>query len=482
MKMKRIASIALAALTAIPALAQVNDHREIKAPPLRAFNMPQPKRIALPNGMVIFLQEDKELPLVRGTAIIRGGARDVEAAKAGMAGIYGGAWRTGGTTTRSGDELDELLESRAASVETGTGMDSSTVSMNVLKQDFDTVFPIFVDVMRNPAFREDKIALAKTQAATGISRRNDEPGGILGRESTKLGYGPNSPYARQAEYATIASITRDDLLAFHKRFVHPNNIVMGFVGDFDAAQMEKKLRAAFGSWAKGPQAPKPTDESTPAKPGIYFIEKQDVTQANIAMVHPGTTRNSPDYPAIVVMNEMFAGGFSGRLMQRLRTQRGLTYGVGGGLGTEWDRSGIFRVQMSTKSGTTLESVEALRNEVQGLLTQPFSDAELALAKESILAANVFTMDTRAKMLNQQMTLEFYGYPSDWYQRYPNLIEKVTLADVARVAKKYVSPDKLAILVVGNPGDFERPLSTLGQVTPIDITIPEPPAGMMPGRR
>ncbi|HEX6158641.1 MAG TPA: pitrilysin family protein, partial [Thermoanaerobaculia bacterium] len=338
--MKRFVSLALAALVSIPALAQVSDHRQIKTPPLRAFNMPQPKRIALPNGMVIFLQEDKELPLIRGTAMIRGGARDIEASRAGMAGIMSGAWRTGGTSTRTGDQLDEQLESRAASVETGVGTDSASVSMNVLKQDFETVFPIFVDILRNPAFRQDKIDLAKTQASTGISRRNDEPGGILGRESTKLGYGPNSPYARQAEYSTIASITRDDLLAFHKRIVHPNNIILGFTGDFDAAQMEKTLRAAFASWPRGPQMTKPADESTPAKPGIYFIEKADVTQANIAMVHPGTTRNSPDYPAIVVMNEMFAGGFSGRLMQRLRTQRGLTYGVGGGLGTEWDRSGI----------------------------------------------------------------------------------------------------------------------------------------------
>jgi zinc protease len=480
---KRIATIAVAALAVAGQLAaQVTDHRQIKTPPLRTFNMPQPKRIALPNGMVIFLQEDKELPLIRGTAMIRGGARDIEASKAGMAGIYGGSWRTGGTATKTGDQLDELLESRAATVETGAGTDSASVSMNVLKQDFDTVFPIFVDVLRNPAFRQEKIDLAKTQANTGISRRNDEPGGILSRESTKLGYGPSSPYARQAEYATIASITRDDLLAFHKRFVHPNNIILGFTGDFDTAQMEKKLRTAFASWPRGPQAAKPVDESTPAKPGIYFVEKGDVTQANIAMVHPGTTRNSPDYPAIVVMNEMFSGGFSGRLMQRLRTQRGLTYGVGGGLGTEWDRSGIFRVQMSTKSGTTLESIEALRNEVQGLLTSPFSEADLALAKESILNAHVFSMDSRAKMLQQQMTLEFYGYPSDWYQRYPSLIEKVTLADVSRVAKKYVTPDKLAILVVGNPGDFERPLSSLGNVTPIDITIPEPPAGSMPARR
>lgn len=467
--------LAVALLAAVSATAQVTDHRQIKTPALRKFSMPQPKRIVLPNGMVIFLQEDHELPLVRGTAIIRGGERDADPAKAGLVGIYGSAWRTGGTTSRTGDELDDFLEARAARVETGGGGDSTSVSMNVLKEDFDTVFPIFLDVLRNPAFRQDKIDLAKTQANTGISRRNDEPGDILAREINKLGYGADSPYARQAEYASIASITRDDLLAFHKRFVHPNNIILGFVGDFDSAQLEKKLRTAFASWAKGPQAPKPVETINPAKPGVYFVAKDDVTQSNISMVHPGTTRRAPDYHATVVLNEIFSGGFSGRLMQRLRSERGLTYGVGGGIGADWDHPGLFKVQMSTKSGTTLESVEALRGEVANLLTSPFTDAELGLAKEAILNAFVFQMDSRVKMLTQQMQLELYGYPTDWYAKYPSMIEKVTAADVAAVAKKYVTPDKLAVLVVGNEKDFERPLSSLGTVTPIDITIPEPGA-------
>lgn len=476
--MRSLHRTALAAAAALLALggqasAQVNDYREIKARPLRSFTMPQPKRVVLPNGMVLFFQEDHELPLIRGTAMIRGGSRDVTAAKAGMVGIYSQAWRTGGTATQTGDQLDEQLEARAARVETGGSTDSTSVSMNVLKEDFGTVFPIFLDILRNPSFRQDKIELGKMQASTGISRRNDEPGEIAGRETTKLGYGANSPYAQQAEYATLAAITRDDLVAFHKRFVHPNNIILGFVGDFDSAQMEKTVRQAVASWARGPQAAKAADVIAPAKPGVYFVAKDDVTQSNISMVHPGTTRNSPDYPAIVVLNEMFSGGFSGRLMQHLRTDRGLTYGVGGGIGSNWDYPGLFRVQMSTKSGTTLESVAALRGEVADLLTKPFSDNELVQAKESILNAHVFSMDSRAKMLTQQMQLELYGFPSDWYQRYPERIAKVTNDDVVRVAKKYVTPDKLAILVVGNEKEFEKPLSSLGTVTPIDITIPEP---------
>lgn len=475
--MKRLASsIALMLFVAAGALAQATTPDQIKSPPLRKFSMPQPKRIALANGMVIFLQEDHELPLIKGAATIRGGARDVPAEKAGLNTIYGQAWRTGGTTTKTGDELDELLESRAARVETGSGVDASTVSLDVLKADFDTVFPIWVDVLRNPAFRQEKIDLAKTQANTAISRRNDEPGQILGREATRLGYGPDSPYARQPEYATIASITRDDLLAFHKQTVHPNNIILAFIGDFNTAAMEKRLRDTFASWPRGPQVAKPDPAAKPAKPGIYFISKEDITQANIAMVHPGTQRNNPDYPAIVVMNEVFSGGFSGRLMQQLRSVRGLTYGAGGSIGAPWDYPGLFRAQMSTKSSTALESIGALRGEIRRMIDSPATAAELSLAKESILNAYVFTMDTREKALQQQVLLELYGFPPDYFVKYPSLIEKVTAEDVARVAKTYLHPDQLAVLVVGNEKDFEKPLSTLGTVTPIDITIPEPGAG------
>lgn len=473
--MRKTAILAATLFLAVSALAQVNDYREIKTPPLRKFSMPQPKRIQLSNGMVIFLQEDRELPLIRGRAVIRGGARNMPAAKAGMAGIYGGAWRTGGTQKQTGDELDQFLESRAAFVETTADNDSTGVSLNVLKGDFDTVFPIWVELMRNPAFREEKIELAKTQARTGISRRNDEPGGIIGRESGKLGYGPDSPYARQSEYATIASITRDDLLAFHKQTTHPNNIILSFIGDFDAAKLEKKLRDTFSSWPRGPQVAKPDPNAKAAKPGVYFIAKDDVTQANIAMVHAGTERNNPDYPALVVMNEVFSGGFSGRLMQSLRSQKGLTYGVGGGVSAPWDYPGLFRVQMATKSETTLEAIEALRGEVRRLVNDPVTEAELSLAKESILNAYVFTMDTREKALNQRVLLEYYGFPADYFEKYPGLIQQVTAADVQRVAKKYVHPDSLAVLVVGKEAAFEKPLSTLGPVTPIDITIPPPPA-------
>ena len=198
---------AVALLSAGVAGAQVNDYREIKAPPLHPMQVPQPKRVQLGNGMVLFLMEDHELPLIRASADIRGGARDVPAGKTGLAGIYGSVWRTGGTKSKTGDELDDFLEARAARVETGVDEDSTSISLDVLKGDFDTVFPIFLDLLRNPEFRQDKIDLAKTQANTSIARRNDDPMALGNREANKLVYGADSPYARQPEYATIAAVT-----------------------------------------------------------------------------------------------------------------------------------------------------------------------------------------------------------------------------------------------------------------------------------
>src|SRR6516225_3986109 len=203
------------------AKAQLSDWKQIQIPPLPAFHPQEPRRVQLPNGMVIFLQEDHELPLISGTARIRGGSREEPASKAGLVSIYGEVWRTGGTKTRTGDELDDYLEAHAARVETAGSIDSTMISWDCLKANFDEVFKVFVELLQEPAFREDKLPLAKNQLDTGIARRNDQPGGIASREAVKLGYGGASPYARQPEYATVAAVTRDDLVNWYHTYVNP---------------------------------------------------------------------------------------------------------------------------------------------------------------------------------------------------------------------------------------------------------------------
>jgi zinc protease len=459
--------------------AQAAAWEQIPIPKLPEFKPQQPKRIEFPNGMVVFLQEDHELPLIDGAARVRGGSFEVPANKAGLAEIYGEVWRTGGTKTMNGDQMDDFLEQRAAKLETGDGMDFTSVSWSCLKEDFDDVFKLFVDLLQNPAFRADKIDIAKKGLYTAISRRNDEPAQIAYREAAKLVYGPNSPYARIPEYATVAAIRQDELVNWHRTHVHPNNIILGVVGDFDAAAMEARLRQAFGQWQKGPPVKKPEVPPNPAKPGYYLVDKTDVNQSNIHMVGVGTTRRDPDYYAISVFNEAFGGGFSSRLFSDIRSTKGLAYGVGGGVGTAWDHPGTLRIVMGTKSQTSAAAIEALDEEIAQLRVKPISEEEIKRAKDGILNSFIFNFDTPAKVLQEKMTYEFYGYPLDFLETYQKKIEQVTKEDVARVADKYMHREKMSVLVVGNAKEFDKPLSAFGPVTTLDISIPPPPPGVTP---
>jgi zinc protease len=449
--------------------------KQIPIPPLPAFHPQEPTRIELPNGMVVFLQEDHELPLIDAVARIRGGSRSEPADKTGLVSLYGEVWRTGGTKAETGDQLDDYLEIRAAKVETDGDADSTTISLSCLKPDFNDVFKVFADLLREPAFRADKLDLAKKELDDSISRRNDEIGDIARREAAKLAYGANNPYVREPEYATVATVTREDLVQWHDNYVHPNNIILGVVGDFDSKQMEAKLREAFGGWERA-SVPKPPEiEFTPAKPGYYLVKKEDVNQSWIRMVGLGTTRKNPDYYAIEVFNEAFGGGFSARLIQSIRTAQGLAYAVGGGIGTRFDHPGMLQLVVATKSGSTVQAIKALDEQIDELKTSPISETEIKRAKDMILNAFVFNFDTPDKVLRERMAYEFYGYPADFLEQYRAGIERVTVADVARVAAKYIHKDQLAVLVAGNTAHFDKPLTSLGPVKDVDISIP-PMAG------
>lgn len=478
MKTFQRTALILIALTCMTAFAQTN-WKQIPVPPLPAFHPQEPKRIQLPNGMVIFLQEDHELPLIDGVARIHGGSRSEPDSKAGLMDIYGEVWRTGGTAKQTGDQLDDFLEIRAARVEAAATADSTILSWSCLKTDFDPVFAVFNDLLRNPEFRQDKIDLAKGEEFDSISRRNDDVGSIAGREMVKLAYGKDNPYATDPEYATVATITRQDLLDWHKAHVSPNNIIVGIVGDFDSAQMEAKLREAFGAWPQGPAYKEPEIQFHPAKPGYYLVPKEDVNQSNIRMVGLGTERSNPDYFAIQVFNDAFGGGFQSRLFRNLRTAKGLAYGVGGGIGTAFDHPGILQIAMGTKSQSTVEAIQGIYQEIDNLKPHPLTVEEVKDAKDSILNSFVFNFDSPDKVLRERMAYEFYGYPPDFLEKYRAGIEKVQPADVARVAEKYLHTDQLSVLVVGNTKEFDKPLSTLGPVTTLDISIPPPP-GEKPG--
>jgi zinc protease len=446
---------------------------KIPVPRLHAFNPHQPQRIELKNGIVIFLQEDHELPFVSGSVTIPGGARDEDPAKAGLVGLYGQAWRTSGAKL-NGDALDDLLEAKAAHIETGGDVDSTAVSWDSLKGDSDQVLSLALDLLFHPNFSAEKLELAQQQAATGIVRRNDDEAEIAGRESAKLVYGPNSPYTRQPELATIGAVTVDDLKAWHDQTIG-GKLIVSISGDFDPAAMEAKLRAAFEPLPAVKITPSRHDDFAGPKPGVFFIDKEDVNQSNVEIVGLGTDRRNPDVPALAVMNEILGGSFASRLFQKIRTEKGLAYAVGGGYGYAWDHPGEFRVMVLTKSASTVEATNAALAEIDGLTNRPFTDEELARAKDNILNSFLFRYDTREKVLAERVRLEFYGYPADYLETYRAALEKVTVPDLNAVAKKYIHPGKLAILVVGNGPEIKPSLEELklGPAQKVDVTIPMP---------
>ena len=453
---------------------------KIPIPKLHDFKPQQPKRIELKNGIVLFLQEDHELPFVSGSVLIPGGSRDEDPAKVGLVGLYGQAWRTSGTAKLDGDQLDNLLEAKAAHIETEGGEDSTALAWDSLKGDADQVFALALDLLLHPKFNPEKLELAQQQAATAIVRRNDDESEIAERESAKLVYGANSPYTRQPELSTIGRVTVDDLKSWHDRTIG-GKLIVGISGDFDPVAMEAKLRAAFEGLPPVKPTPARNDVFAGPTPGISFIDKEDVNQSNVQIMGLGTDRHNPDVPTLAVMDEILGGSFASRLFQKVRTELGLAYEVGGGMSFAYDHPATFRVVVLTKSASTVDATRATLAEIAGLTTKPFTQEELDRAKDNILNSFLFRYDTRDKVLAERERLEFYGYPADYLERYKAGLEKVTLADLNAVAKKYIHPEKLALLVVGNEPEIKPGLDELklGPVHVVDITIPQP--GKQPGQ-
>ncbi len=450
------------------------NYKQLKYPKLGDIEIPEVERVTLANGMQLFLLEDHELPLISVSARIRVGSIYEPADKIGLAAITGAVMRTGGTTTKTGDEIDEQLEQIAASVETGIGLNSGYASVSVLKRDIDVGLTILADVLMNPAFREDKIMLAKMQHRSAIARRNDNVGAIAAREFDKLIYGPDSVYARHTEYATIDNISRDDLVAFHKKFFGPNNMMLGIWGDFDTEQMIKKIEKAFEGWNKvDVELPKVAQVRYEFPRTVNVIRKDDVNQSNIYLGHIGGLRNDPDYFALILMNRILGSGFTGRLFKNVRSRKGLAYSVFGIYSANYAFPGVFYVGCQTKSEATVRAIRAMTEEVRKMTESEVADEELALAKDSYLNSFVFNFDTKGEIVARLMTYAYFGYPLDFLQKTRDSVEKVTKKDVLRVARKHLKPDKMQILAVGRPRDFDEPLSVLGPMREIDITIPAP---------
>jgi len=471
-KISVIIGLCFITLGAISLSAQ--DVSKLKFPKLNKLKIPKVEKITLNNGLRLYLLEDKSLPVIDASVRINYGSYLEPADKVGLAEICGTVIRTGGTSKWSGDKIDELLEGVGGSVETSIGLTSGRARVNILSEYTDLGLDVLSQVLRHPIFDQDKIDLAKVQERSAISRRNDDPQQITSREFKKIIYGPNSVYARTIEYATIDNITRDNLIAFHDKYFQPQNIQIAIWGDFDKKDIVKKIKQYFGDWKKGnvtvPPLPKVDYKY---KEQVYYVDKKDVNQTNIAMGHIGGYVTDADYPARIVMNNILGGSFGSRLFNSVRSREGLAYAVSGVYTANIKYPGVFYGFASTKSETTVKTIKEMIKEIKKMQIDPPTKDEMKLGKDSYLNSFVFKFDTKAKVINRLMDYDFNGLPEDFLFKVKEGIEKVTAQDVIDAAKKNIHPDKFNILVVGNGQDFDMPLDQmgLGLVDTIDITIP-----------
>ena len=468
------------ALKARPA-SVVPSYRDLKFPPLGAIPIPKVDSFTLPNGIKLYLLEDHELPVVNGLALVRTGNLFDPPEKVGLATLTGMAMRTGGTQANTGEQLDEQLENLAASVESGIGETSGSVSFSALKESAGEVIAAFKDVLTSPEFPQDKIDLAKMQMRSSIARRNDDPQAIAQREFNDIVYGRDTPYGWREEYATIDNISRADLQDFYKRYFFPKNTMIAIWGDIDAAAMKARIEKRFADWTvEQPPVPEFPKVANTSAADTYLAVKKDVTQTFFEIGQLGGEYRDNNYPALVIMADILGGGFQSRLVRRIRSEMGAAYDVSADWGGNYDHPGLFEIAGSTKSLSTVETIKAIQEEVERIRTTEVTEEELTAAKAAALNGLVFAFDTKAKTLQRMVTYEYYGYPQDFLQQYQKALAAVTRADVLRVARERLNPKKFTTVAVADPADFGRPLEELGVlVVPIDTKIPQPGQGPSP---
>lgn len=459
-----------------PIIPPYKTWNQVVATPLKESAPAKPERIVLPCGMVLFLLEDRELPLIECTLMLRFG--EVHEETAGLTAAALNVMRTGGSDAWPGDKLDAALEDLAAEVHFTPGLDSSTVTLNALKGDFQRVLEMISGVLRNPAFPEDKLKIHLTQAKTAIAKRNDSPVMISGREFRRALYGKDSPYARTVEYATLAKIDRAALQNFHKNNVHPSRMICGVAGDFKKEALIAALNKAFGDWPFAAPAAKTTPPVTYTPgPRTLFVERPRINQTSIMLGHGlELRRDDADFAAVQMMNEILSGGMAARLFTEVRTKKGLAYSVRGQAVANYDRPGLFYASVLTRNEQALDAAEAVRSEIVRLRDGGVTEKELDEAREGLLNSQVFQFDTPGKILQRQMTFEMYGYPADFAATLLAKLKTVTSADVQRVAKAYLTPEKSVLLGVGNTEGLESARSFLSVpgVEKVDVTIPAAP--------
>lgn len=429
------------------------------------------ERIELDSGLILYLMEDHTLPVFDLRATVRTGSLYTFRHKPGVADFAGDQMREGGTEAYPPEELNRRLEFIAASVETSAGYESLSASLSCLSKDLDEGLELLAEVFLRPRFDEDKFELAKQRHSEALRRRNDQPGAIAQREFEKLLFGEEHPYGHELREEEAQAITREDLFAFHRKYVRPNNTMIAVVGDFERDTILEKLDELFGGWEpREVPLPKPQAVERRDVAGAYLGVK-DIPQSRIVLGHYGVNRHNPDRYAITIMNYLLGGGgFTSRILRRVRVEEGLAYAVGTSFPTEGPVVGSFRAMGQTKTSTTGQAISIILEEIERMRREPPTEEELNRAKEAFINSYVFQFTRPVGNVVKLMHLEFFGYPADYYETLLDNYRSVTPEDVQRVAKTYLHPDRAAVVVVGPRVLMDDGLDSLGPLEELDLSL------------